>query len=327
MAAIPHPQPGPAPTGTRQPTRPDPNASGDASAADVGKVLTSPWVPDHPGVTITQQYGATSYTGEPAGHGDAHWHAGVDLGYPANTIVSFPDLTQWWANLLGIAQPANQLAPLAQFHHGVWDGKQYSPDPGGYGAHAATVTVHDPSTGQPKWDVILGHASGWLTEDGAPVRPGDQLIKVDCEGNCTGPHLHFELRPVRGAYGSDQDPWWILVNGVGQSIQNVTGDIGAEVEAAAASISQAITGVEQRATDLVIGIGLAGLGAGMIGVALWLGWRAVSGGAPVPRTRLQGSPSAPRPAPPQVSRGTPARGIQVVTPAARPRVRPQPPAP
>jgi murein DD-endopeptidase MepM/ murein hydrolase activator NlpD len=63
---------------------------------------------------------------------------------------------------------------------------------GGYGnftclRHASLVTCY-------------AHQSAYLTAYGAYVRQGQVIGRVGCTGNCSGPHLHFEVR--RGP-----DPW------------------------------------------------------------------------------------------------------------------------
>lgn len=178
-------------------------ASGDTTPAAVGRLVTSPWVPEVPNVRINQQYGPTSDTGEPAGHDSLHFHPGVDLNYDSGTIVYFPHLAAA-ATLLHLGTGSGT------FHRGVWDDqkRKYLPDPGGYGDHATTITVGNPGM----LDVILGHGMAWLQPDGATVRAGDPLIKTDNEGNSTGPHLHFEIRPVRGGYGTDVDPWALVTD-------------------------------------------------------------------------------------------------------------------
>ena len=173
-------------------------APGDVSDADVGQLVSTPWASQQKW-TLNQQYGETAYKGEPSGHGYPHWHPGVDLGLPANTVVSLP---QDLAEETGV------------FHRGIWNGKEYVTDPDGYGSHATTITLGN-------IEVILGHGVAWMQADGANVRAGDALIKTDTEGNATGPHLHFEVRPTHGRYGSDVNPWPTLT--VGTTVAGVGG--------------------------------------------------------------------------------------------------------
>jgi hypothetical protein len=276
-------------------------ATGDAGTSVVGEVVKNcPWVPNPPTVTITQGWGVTDYTGEPAGHGSPHWHAGVDLGYTTGTTVEFPTIDQnalknWLANQgINIANffgggsvlQTFQLGTDAIYHRGVWDGSKYAPDPEGYGDHACTVTVRaSPASGgtaKGLFDVILGHGQAWLQSDGDVVRAGDHLISSDCEGNCSGPHLHFEVRPPQGAYGTDTDPWQVLINGVGSNISSpAVTDIGSDVQAAAQDISGAIGTAVSDAEKLVIGLGMSALGALMMGGGGWIGFQAVKGSMPV----------------------------------------------
>lgn len=260
----------------------------DPTADAVGNNITSEWVPSHPNAPITQAWGQTSYQGEPAGHGYPHWHAGVDVGYPSNSIVQIPVSTEWWSStpvISGIGnfiQNLTNQAPIFNagvFHRGVWNGKTYSPDPGGYGDHATTITMGNV-------DVILGHGVAWLQNDGATVRPGDQLIKTDCEGNCSGPHLHFEVRPKQGSYGSDVDPWPLFTgNGTAVTLNNPASGIGDDIQQASDTIAGAITTVAKDAVEVTAGIALAGIGAIGLGFAVFLFARGTSSNSGVRMAR------------------------------------------
>lgn len=293
--------------------------SPDYGSAAVGSKVKTPWAGEQEW-GITQGWGPTSYTGEPAGHGSPHWHAGVDLGIPSNTIVSFPQINPGvLQNILsGLALNLPNVAVAygvsGVFHRGTWNGKAYVADPGGYGSHVATVTIQVGLAGvagpeDQLFDVVLGHGSGWLQADGAVVRGGDALIKTDNEGNSSGPHLHFEVRPVKGSYGSDVDPWDVLSQGAGAIPGQVGSQVGSDVQAAAGAIATAITKAEQDAVNLALGLGLAGLGVAALGAGVVLLWKGFAPAAAL-------SPSRPRRAAPAVPAPHPAARVARATRAA-----------
>jgi murein DD-endopeptidase MepM/ murein hydrolase activator NlpD len=44
------------------------------------------------------------------------------------------------------------------------------------------------------WQTLYGHLSGLKVGCGDPAYQGQQIGNMGCTGNCTGPHLHFEMR-------------------------------------------------------------------------------------------------------------------------------------
>jgi murein DD-endopeptidase MepM/ murein hydrolase activator NlpD len=50
------------------------------------------------------------------------------------------------------------------------------------------------------------HQSAYETTQGAYVRQGQTIGRVGCTGNCSGPHLHFEVRKGPEAWSSPMDP-------------------------------------------------------------------------------------------------------------------------
>jgi len=156
-----------------------------AGQSVVGTRITSPWFPGT--WEVTQGYGTTDYSGEPEGHGHTHWHAGVDVGCDSGTVLTLP------AGLGGTARALD--------------------NPGGYGT--ALVLLLDNGQG-----VLLGHLRQRFVSDGEQLRSGMQLGATDSTGNSTGPHLHFEVRPLDsktplgiGRYGTDVDPSSLLLGG------------------------------------------------------------------------------------------------------------------
>jgi murein DD-endopeptidase MepM/ murein hydrolase activator NlpD len=69
---------------------------------------------------------------------------------------------------------------------------------GGYGnftciRHASLVTCY-------------AHQSSYATAVGAFVRQGQTIGRVGCTGNCSGPHVHFEVRKGPAAWSTPMDP-------------------------------------------------------------------------------------------------------------------------
>jgi murein DD-endopeptidase MepM/ murein hydrolase activator NlpD len=101
------------------------------------------------------------------------FHDGVDLAAPVGT-------------------PIRAVLPGTVTHSG-------DDDPGGYGSYVelahgdGTVTQY-------------GHVSARLVRTGQRVRAGQVIARVGNEGESTGPHLHFRVRPHPGR-GVDPVPW------------------------------------------------------------------------------------------------------------------------
>jgi murein DD-endopeptidase MepM/ murein hydrolase activator NlpD len=69
---------------------------------------------------------------------------------------------------------------------------------GGYGnftclRHASLVTCY-------------AHQSSYATSFGAYVKQGQTIGRVGCTGNCSGPHVHFEVRKGPDAWSTPMDP-------------------------------------------------------------------------------------------------------------------------
>lgn len=56
------------------------------------------------------------------------------------------------------------------------------------------------------FDYAFCHLSSVSVDVGDPVRPGTVVGHVGITGNTSGPHLHFEVRPAGGRFGSDVHP-------------------------------------------------------------------------------------------------------------------------
>lgn len=66
-----------------------------------------------------------------------------------------------------------------------------------YGIHAIIRGV---------WDMIYAHMSRMIVSQGQQVKQGQTIGAVGSTGNSTGPHLHWEVRPRGGRYGSAVNP-------------------------------------------------------------------------------------------------------------------------
>jgi hypothetical protein len=164
--------------------------AGGVGGPAVGQHVTSPWFAGS--WPITQGWGPSSYSGEPEGHGYAHWHAGVDVGLQCGTEIDFPH------GLLGVAR--------------------WVDNPSGYGtALRIELYTYTPAgralTRKRTFDVWLGHLRQRYVPDGQQLSGGEKLAASNNTGNSTGCHLHFEVRPSSSNYGTDVDPTSMLMLG------------------------------------------------------------------------------------------------------------------
>lgn len=75
---------------------------------------------------------------------------------------------------------------------------------GTYGAPYGNILVVRSET---NWfDEMYCHLSAFHAEVGDKVVPGQILAYTGHTGNVTGPHLHYEVRPAGGHFGSDINP-------------------------------------------------------------------------------------------------------------------------
>ena len=124
--------------------------------------------------TISQGYGPSSFTFEPAGHGYAHWHSGIDVAFGCGSAL----VTPYWATVVNDADAI----------------------PNGFGSIYRTLRLDEGH------DVILGHVQAWYATVGTRIPPGTHVADVGTQGNSTGCHVHFEVRPAGGRFGTDIDP-------------------------------------------------------------------------------------------------------------------------
>lgn len=151
-----------------------------ASAATIGP-YTLPFFSYHP---MTQDYGPTSCTCEPAGHGYLHWHDGIDWGMPIGTDIA-----------------ATNAGTIASFKEDLYDGE----GPDQYGQGNFVFVAH----GSSRWSLYyhLTH-NGVLFGAGTAVSAGQRIADSGNTGYSTGPHLHYSLMTTATCQTSrcDTDP-------------------------------------------------------------------------------------------------------------------------
>ena len=122
--------------------------------------------------SITQPFGCTSYTFEPAppqGYscpsGTSHFHTGIDVANAAGTPIRAADD--------GVVA--------------VTDDSMLGSHEIGYGKHVILVHRNGVMT-------LYGHLQGWVVNVGDTVTQGQVIGFMGSTGNSTGPHVHFEVR-------------------------------------------------------------------------------------------------------------------------------------
>ena len=85
-----------------------------------------------------------------------------------------------------------------------------------YAVMDGTVINAGPAQGFGNWVVIqhdggevsvYGHMSQYNVSVGQRVKAGEQIAQIGSEGQSTGPHLHFEIKPD-GVNQVDPVPWF-----------------------------------------------------------------------------------------------------------------------
>ena len=119
-----------------------------------------------PHAEVTQGFGPSLFSFEPAYAGFAHFHTGIDLAVPLGTPV--------FAAADGVVTTAGAMTDGA--------GNLV-----GYGNYV--VIQHSLNLKS-----LYGHLLTFLVRAGDPVKRGQLIGLVGSTGNSTGPHTHFELR-------------------------------------------------------------------------------------------------------------------------------------
>jgi murein DD-endopeptidase MepM/ murein hydrolase activator NlpD len=129
---------------------------------------------------ITQDYGCTQFALE--GYNPRHpqcqyWHSGIDFGLPCGNRI-----------------------------HAAADMYVLEIDPPGYGPPGNSAALHLRNVSSARWDIWLYHMSSYAVSAGDQVPAGTYLGDVGARGWATGCHVHFEVRPRGGVFGTDVDP-------------------------------------------------------------------------------------------------------------------------
>lgn len=145
----------------------DPNGHTSTPSRTPLRVLLDPNAPSSQGLIWPVHGTLTGWFGENRGD---HIHTGLDIATAAGTPIH--------------AAAAGTVVLLG--------------NEGGYGnftciRHTALVTCY-------------AHQSQFLTTYGAHVQQGQVIGRVGCTGNCTGPHVHFEVRRGPEAWSTPMDP-------------------------------------------------------------------------------------------------------------------------
>ena len=116
------------------------------------------------------------------------------------------ELMSQWAQETGIHQGIDLATPLGSRITAIHAAKVIELGIDGYGEHA--IRLRERTV-----DVILGHLSRAVVRPGQRVRRG-QLVGYsgDEGGISTGPHIHVEIRPIGGEFGTAIDPMPYLQN-------------------------------------------------------------------------------------------------------------------
>jgi len=98
----------------------------------------------------------------PFGHTEGRWHPGIDIGVlrSLSVVAAVPGSVE----LVG--------------------------EPHGYEGYGNVVVIRSSA----RDEEIYAHLSAWQVKPGERVRAGERIATAGCTGDCTGTHLHFEVR-------------------------------------------------------------------------------------------------------------------------------------
>lgn len=130
----------------------------------------------------------TTVHGKPNPPGQNLWALGYHPGEDFACPVGSQAVATTWGTVIWAGERGGWSAP---------------PKPGRPWAYGWHVVIR---TASGKYDYIFAHLSKVFVKAGEKVRPGTVVGLIGATGNATGPHLHFEVRPAGGRYGSDVSP-------------------------------------------------------------------------------------------------------------------------
>lgn len=111
------------------------------------------------------------------------WSLGYHTGEDHECPVGTPVVAVTWGHVIGAG----------------WGGAPHA-----LGADYGNVVIVEKGSGDLEY--FYAHLSQINVRVGQAVIPGMVLGHSGATGHVTGPHVHFEARPVNGRFGSDVDP-------------------------------------------------------------------------------------------------------------------------
>jgi murein DD-endopeptidase MepM/ murein hydrolase activator NlpD len=145
----------------------DPNGHSSPPSRSAVRVLLDPNAPSSQGIIWPVRGMLTGWFGENRGD---HIHTGLDIATATGTPIKA--VATGTVVLLGAQGAYGNFVCIR---------------------HAALVSCY-------------AHLSQYLTTFGANVRQGQVIGRVGCTGNCSGPHLHFEVRKGPDPWSTPMDP-------------------------------------------------------------------------------------------------------------------------
>ena len=124
------------------------------------------------GVSLTQDYGPSTYAGEGPGHGYPHWHSGLDYGMPIGTDIA-----------------ASNAGTVVDQEEAYADGTS-----GQFGQGNFALVKHSSTRFSLYYHLTT---NGVRVANGTPVSGGQWIAESGNTGNSTGPHLHYELNSAQ----------------------------------------------------------------------------------------------------------------------------------
>jgi murein DD-endopeptidase MepM/ murein hydrolase activator NlpD len=110
------------------------------------------------------------------------YHTGEDHACPVGT----PLVAVTWGHVIGVG----------------WGGAPHA-----LGSDYGNVVIIEKQTGD--YEYFYAHMSRFNVRLGDAVKPGQVIGWSGNTGHTTGPHCHFEARPLNGTFGTDVNPKFV----------------------------------------------------------------------------------------------------------------------